>query len=175
MRRLELTGKRFGRLLVLEFAGRNAKGHTIWTCLCKCGARKRVARYTLTSGHSRSCGCLQKELDARRSRTHGMTHLPEHSAWRAMKYRCSNPNCQDWKDYGGRGIRVCRRWLRSFAAFYSSMGPRPPGLTLDRRNNDGNYEPGNCRWASRSIQSKNQRPKRPRANSPVESSEAATR
>jgi hypothetical protein len=169
-RRLELVGKNFGRLTVVAFAGLSRR-HSFFRCRCKCGTERVVLGSNLVTGVSQSCGCRRREISRVRFRTHGMSFSNEYKAWDRMKQRCTNPRRGKFKDYGGRGIKVCRRWFNSFAAFFADMGPRPPGRTLDRRDNDGNYEPGNCRWATRSEQRKNQRPrsryKRSRPTLPV--------
>jgi hypothetical protein len=157
--RLELTGQRFGKWRVLGFSGIK-NGHTYWTCRCDCGTHSSVEGTSLTQGTSGFCLACAARFTADRLRTHGMRHSPEYAIWLTMKDRCSNPRNQDWKHYGGRGIRVCRRWLRSFSAFFRDMGKRPAGRSIDRRNNDGDYRPGNCRWATALTQSRNRRRRR---------------
>lgn len=156
MKRLELTGRRFGRWNVIRFVGvRNSK--TYWWCRCSCGRTAPVSTSNLTCGYSRRCFACARAVTGASVRTHGMSGSVEFRAWSAMKNRCGNSKFRDWKYYGGRGVRVCCRWLRSFSAFYSDMGKRPRGKSLDRRNPYGNYTPGNCRWATALTQSRNQR------------------
>jgi hypothetical protein len=143
-----LTGRRFNRLLVLSHAA-NKGGRTHWLCRCDCGAEKTVDGGSLVSGNTKSCGCLTVEAAKQRLTTHGRTGSPEHWSWFAMRVRCNNPKSIQFHNYGGRGIRVCERWLNSFENFLADMGRRPPDTTLHRINNDGNYEPGNCIWATR--------------------------
>lgn len=154
------TGLRYGRLTVLRKAARgtDAKSRiTRWHCRCDCGAETVVRAADLTAGRTSSCGCLRAEMTGSAARIHGMSDSPEHRAWRAMRARCSNPNGQDYAYYGARGIVVCERW-ESFSCFLADMGPRPgPGYSIDRINVDGNYEPGNTRWATRKQQMRNTR------------------
>lgn len=130
---------------------------------CDCGSISVVYRKHLKSGASRSCGCLNLDrLSERRGSknpmtTHGMCGTPTYASWGAMLRRCLNPHAPNWADYGGRGIAVCERWL-DFANFHADMGDRPADRSIDRIDNDGGYEPGNCRWATAKEQRANQRP-----------------
>ena len=156
-----MIGLIFGRLTVIASAGANLRSQSLWICLCECGNLTEVAGYSLKSANTRSCGCLGRESRIA-PRTHGFTVgrrlPPEYLLWCNIIQRCTNPKNRVWKHYGGRGITICELWRNDFAAFLSDVGRRPqPSLTLDRINNDGNYEPGNMRWATRSVQNKNRR------------------
>lgn len=138
----------------------------MWTCSCICGAIVEVPVGNLKNGNSKSCGCrIQARIKKART-THGFSNerttgrpcLPEYNSWSAMKARCYTPTNPKFKHYGARGIKVCEQWLHSFETFYHDMGPKPsPHHTIDRENNDGNYEPGNCRWATPTQQAGNRR------------------
>lgn len=154
-----LDGHRYGRLTVVRRVGR--RGHsTTWLCRCDCGKEKIVASSNLRSGNTFSCGCLRLERTIEAHRTHGKTGSPEYVNWSAMKYRCLCETSQDYHAYGGSGIGISERWLGNdgFENFLADMGPRPTKLhSLDRfPDRCGNYEPGNCRWATPTEQRHNQ-------------------
>jgi hypothetical protein len=152
----DLTGKIFGRLAVLSRAGSAKNGKVKWHCVCECGARTVAVGSELISGHTTSCGCWRVERNRTSSLSHGKRESPTYSTWSAMKTRCTNPGVKSYADYGGKGIKVCDRWMNSFAAFLDDMGERPAGKTLDRwPDHAGNYEPGNCRWATKEEQARN--------------------
>lgn len=148
-------GQHYGRLVVVKENGR-CRQERAWLCRCECGSETTVASYPLASGATKSCGCrkgLWKHGYARR----GQPHTPEYQSWQSMMTRCYSESHIGYSLWGGRGITVCDRWRNDFVSFLADMGPRPPGTTIDRINNDGNYEPSNCRWATRIQQMTNTR------------------
>lgn len=151
---IDLTGQRFGRLLVIRYVG-TVKTHRSWECLCDCGNLRVLPGARLRTGNTRSCGCLRIEELVNRTTQHGLCYSSEYATWSHMISRCQNPQNKDYARYGGRGITVCERW-QTFENFYADMGCRPtPQHTLDRINNDLGYSPENCRWATRLIQGGN--------------------
>jgi hypothetical protein len=156
---VDMVGRKVGRLVVLRRAGPPGSSPTTrWICQCDCGGTAEVSGADLRRGSTRSCGCLRAETMASAHRSHGGSSTPEFQAWMSMHKRCENPRMRNFRHYGARGIRVCERWS-SFENFLADVGPRPsPEHSLDRIDNDGNYEPTNCRWATRSQQQKNRRP-----------------
>lgn len=159
---IDLTGVKFGRLSVLGLTERGKNKAIRWLCLCDCGKEKTVDTGRLKSGQTKSCGCYQKEMASKANKTHGHkvggVVSPEYTTWQNMKCRCYDTKDKYYELYGGRGITVCDRWLESFENFYEDMGDKPSNQhSIDRIEVDGNYEPANCKWATKSIQAINQR------------------
>lgn len=150
-------GHRVGRLVVIGYAGR-IRRMSRWLCRCDCGRTAIVSGAHLNPGYTQSCGCLRREA-GRNNRKHGLSQSRTHSIWSQMKKRTRSPDSVDFHRYGARGIDVCERWL-AFENFLADMGECPPKKTLERINNDGNYGPGNCRWATRTEQARNTRTNR---------------
>ena len=153
------VGERFTRWIVLAGAP-SQKGKSIWLCRCACGVEKEVESNALRSGHSKSCGCWRSERSRLSKLTHGYAGKEKHplyNTWKGMRQRCLNPNHTEWKRYGEQGVKVCERW-GEFPTFLADMGEKPaPGYSIDRIDPDGDYEPGNCRWATPYEQTHNRR------------------
>lgn len=152
-----MIGKKFGRSLVISAVEPATKGRLRFLCQCDCGALHESDGRHLRSGGTTSCGCLGREHVIAAAKSHGKSKTPDYMIWRSMKTRCTLPTVATYHHYGGRGISVCSQWMESFETFMKDMGPRPPGYSIERINNDGNYEPSNCKWASKSEQSINRR------------------
>ncbi len=157
---IDITGTRVGNWTVLRLAEiREHKAY--WLCRCDCGKEAEVVSSVLRKGQSKSCGCMTKRRISDAVRTHGGTGTPEHRVWKSIITRCCNPKARCFPRYGGRGIRICERWRSSFAHFLADVGARPSVKhQIEREDNDGDYEPGNCRWATDAEQRRNKRTNR---------------
>lgn len=157
-RLIDLTGQKFGRWTVIKLSKMlNARGGPLWLCRCDCGTKSRVEPQSLRSGGTKSCGCLRAEKAREAHLTHGHSkNDPTYRSWAAMRRRCLTESDKLYPYYGARGITICKSWMK-FENFLIDMGERPPKLTLERDNNNGNYEPTNCFWATRKVQARNKR------------------
>jgi len=160
---LNLTGQKFGRLTAIKIIGKNKAKNNIWECKCECGNFVNVIAHNLVNGHTKSCGCLQKEKVSiniiKRNTTHGKSDSTLYKKWCGMKRRCYNPHDKRYPDYGGRGIKICDKWVNDFKAFYDwaiKNGYRD-GLTIERENVNKSYTPENCKWIPMSEQANNKR------------------
>lgn len=161
-KKIDLTGNIYGRLTVIREVEPHIKpsGQIArkWLCKCECGVIKKIVGDSLRKGVAQSCGCYNKEKAIQRKTTHGLTKTKEYRAWQNMKKRCLNPSALKYADYGGRGITVCDEWIDSFEQFLLDVGLAPsPTHSIDRIDANGNYEPSNVRWATKTVQAINQR------------------
>lgn len=158
----DLTGQRFGRLAVVERAGRNARRHATWLCRCDCGNSSIVAGTDLLSGNTKSCGCYHDDVSRVLRTKHGAYGKKLYYVWSSMKMRCINPKNKAYKNYGARGVTVCDEWLHSFEVFqrWALVNGYEDGLSLDRIDNNAGYNPSNCRWVTRDVQNNNRRDNR---------------
>lgn len=157
---INLMGQQFGRLTIIQCDKRSKSGNYKWLCKCSCGKDTIVSNNNLKNGHTKSCGCLNADLLRTRATKHGHCKKGKVSrtyyCWHSMIKRCTKPNNKAYKNYGGRGIKVCNKWMK-FENFLKNMGECPKGMSLDRINNNGNYCKSNCRWTTYNKQNRNKR------------------
>lgn len=155
----DLTGQKYGKLTVIKYCGSNKRGRALWLCQCDCGNTKVILGNSLLSKLTLSCGCYNKEHSKNIHTKHNLSYSKLYKVWGGMKTRCYNPKFMYYSNYGGRGITICDEWLNNFKTFYewAINNGYKEGLTIDRINNDGIYEPSNCRWITRAEQNRNQR------------------
>ena len=167
----DLTNMRFGRLTAIKIVGKNKYNYSEWLCKCDCGNEKITNVSSLLNGSTKSCGCLQKEMAIKSNSTHKKSTTKLYWVWRAIKQRCYNINNKHYHNYGARGITMCDEWRNSFENFYNwsklngyNENAINKTCTIDRINNDGNYEPNNCRWVDMKVQSNNRRKRKGKCN-----------
>lgn len=154
---IDITGKKFNRLTVIKRSHIDSDNFIVWECKCECGNTVFVRAYPLKKGNIKSCGCLNNELRSQRVKTHGLSKLPIYMVWKSMKARCYRKNDKRYKLYGGRGITVCDEWFNNTEAFitWANENGYKSGLTIDRKDNDGNYSPDNCRFITTAQNNRN--------------------